>query len=212
MVHREHGVGIIQVFRLEKGISRQRTAEIHPLRPHFVEYRNDGVDLFGTHVPAFAGVRIQATDQHMRLRDPKFCLQIVMQNPDDLAQEFRRDRIRNRFDRQMGGHQRNAHFFRRQHHHHFRTVRALFKELRMTGKRYTRFVDDAFVDGAGNQGGKFALQATVAGARKGFNDIMAVFRAELARNDRRTKGNRKKGEGTGLLQCRLLTFNVRDER
>ena len=189
MVHREHGVGIIQVFRLEKGIRRQRPAEVHPLRPHFVEHRNNGVDLFGPHVPAFSGVRIQAADQHVRLRDPKFCLQIVMQNPDDLAQEFRGDRVRNGFDRQMGGHQRNAHLLRRQHHHHFRAVRALFEEFRMPGKGYTRFVDDAFVDGAGDQSGKFALQATVAGARKGFNDIVTVFRAELARDDRRTKGN-----------------------
>jgi hypothetical protein len=68
------------------------------------------------------------------------------------------------------------------------------------------------VHGAGDQGGKFALQATVAGARQRFDDIVAVFRAELAGNDRRTKGNRKKGERTGLLRCRLLTFNVRDER
>ena len=163
-------------------------------------------------MPAFTGVRIQAADQNVRLLDAEFGLQIMMQDPDDLPQQFRGNGIRNGPDGQMGCDKRNTHCLRCQHHDDFRAVRALFKKLRMPGKGNTRFVNDAFVDRAGNQGGKFTLQTTVAGARKRFNDIVAVFRAELARNNRRTQGNRKERERTGLLWCRLLTFNVGDER
>ena len=212
MVHREHGVGIIQVFGLEKGVRRQWPAEIHPFFPHFVEHRNDGVDLFGAHVSAFARMRIQATNQHMRLRDAEFRLQIVMQNPDDLAQEFRGDGIRNGFDGQMGCHQRDTHLFRCQHHHHFRTVRTFFKELGVSGKGDPRVVDNAFMHRTGDQRRELAVQAAVAGARQRLDNVAPVFSAELTGDDRGAKRNRQKREGARLLRNGLLAFNIREER
>ena len=212
MVHREDGVGIIQVFRLKKRVRRERPAKIHPFSAHFFKHRNNGVDLFGAHVSTFSRMRIQAANQNVWLFDAEFGLQVMMQDPDDLPQQCRGDGIRNGLNRQMGGHERNAHCLRRQHHHYFRAVRALFKEFRVPGKGDTRFVDDALVHGAGDQGSKFTLQATVAGAREGFHDVVAVFRAELAWNYRCTKRDRKNRERTGLLWCWLSAFNVRNKR
>ncbi|CCK00989.1 hypothetical protein BN129_4426 [Cronobacter sakazakii 701] len=39
---------------------------------------------------AFARVRVQTTDQHVRVRDTKFALQVVVQRREDMAQEIRR--------------------------------------------------------------------------------------------------------------------------
>ena len=175
MVHREYGIGFIQVFGLEKGVGRQWPAEVHPLRPHLLKHRNDGVDLFSAHMSALTRVRIQAANQHMRLRNTEFGLQIVMQNANDLTQEFRRNGIRNGFDRQVRCYQRNAHCFGCQHHHHFRAVRTLFEKFGMPGKRNARVVDYAFMHRTGDRGCKFALKATVTGARQRLDNVVAVF-------------------------------------
>ena len=112
----------------------------------------------------------------------------------------------------MSCYQSHPHRFRRQHHHYFRAVRSLFKKLGMSGERNTGFVNHPFVDRACNQGSKFPLYATIAGARQGFDNIVAVFSAELTRNNRSTKRDGKKRERSGLLRCRLLAFNVGDKR
>ncbi len=46
VVHRQHRVGVIEIFRLKQGIGRQRPVEFHPLRPQLIEHRNNGVYLF----------------------------------------------------------------------------------------------------------------------------------------------------------------------
>ncbi|MNL52395.1 hypothetical protein D3C87_1755660 [compost metagenome] len=86
MVHREHRIRVIEIFSLEKSIGGQRSAEIHPFGAHFFQDRNDGVDLFRAHMPAFACMRIQPADQHVWRFDAKFGLQVVMQNGDDFTQ------------------------------------------------------------------------------------------------------------------------------
>ena len=93
MVHRQHGVGVIEIFRLKQGIGRQRPVKFHPLRPQLVEHRNNSVYLFRTHMTAFARVRIQSADQNARFGNTKFGPQIVMQNSNHFVQKRRGDSI-----------------------------------------------------------------------------------------------------------------------
>ncbi|MNZ65562.1 hypothetical protein D3C78_837590 [compost metagenome] len=86
MVHREHSIRTIKIFRLKKGIRWQRPAQIHPFRAHLIQHRNDRIDLFRTHMPAFTRMWIEATDQYVRIRNTKFGAQIVMQNRNDFTQ------------------------------------------------------------------------------------------------------------------------------
>jgi hypothetical protein len=46
---------------------------------------------------AFAGVRVQAANQHVRVADTKFGAQIVIQDGDDFPQQLGRNRIAYRF-------------------------------------------------------------------------------------------------------------------
>ncbi|MNT12483.1 hypothetical protein D3C72_1474100 [compost metagenome] len=192
MVHREHSIRTIKIFSLEKGISRQRPAEIHPFGAHLFQHRNDGFDLFRAHMPAFTRVGIQPADQNMRRFDTEFGLQIVMQYGDDVAQQSRRDRLCNGFQRQMGRHQRDAQFLRRQHHDHVVAVGARFKEFRVASKRHTRIVNHALMYRTGNQRGKFTAQATITGARQRIDNVVPVFGVEQAWLRRGTKSNREK--------------------
>ena len=150
MVHREYCIGMVKVFGLEKGVSWQRTAEVHPLRAHLFQHRNDGVYLFRSHMTAFASMRVKPANQHVRLGNTKFRAQVVIENRDDLAQQVGRYRLADGFQRQMGRHQRHPQLLGRQHHHHFAGLRALFEELGMTGEGDAGVVDVAFVHRAGH--------------------------------------------------------------
>ena len=54
----------------------------------FIECRRDGLDLFPTHVTAFAGMRVKTTDINMRFGNRKLLLQITMQNRNHFMQTF----------------------------------------------------------------------------------------------------------------------------
>ena len=100
----------------------------------------------------------------------------------------------------MSGHQRHAQRFGRQHHHHFTGLRALFKELGMTGKGDPRIVNNALVHRPGNQRGEFAVQAAIAGAGQRFHHVAAVADVEHARFNRRVERDGEKGQGACTLR------------
>ena len=191
---------MVEIFRLKQGICRQRAAEIHPLRAHLFQHRNNGINLFRAHMAAFARVRVQAANQHVRVIDAKFGAQIVMQNGDDFPQQLGGNRIAYCFKRQVSGHQRHAQRFGRQHHHHFTGLRALFKELGMTGEGDPRIVDNALVHRPGNQRGEFAVQTAITGAGQRFHHIAAVADVEHAWLNRRIESDGKKRQGACALR------------
>ena len=100
----------------------------------------------------------------------------------------------------MSGHQRHAQRFRRQHHHHFTGLRALFKELGMTGKCDPRIVNNALVHRTGNQRGELAVQATIAGAGQRVHYVAAVADVEHARFNRCVERDVEKRQGACALR------------
>ena len=189
MVHCEHGIGMVKILRLEKGIGRQRPAQIHPFCTQLFQHRNNGVYLFRTHMPTFPRMWVQAADQHVRFGKTKLVLQVVVQDGDNLPQQVRRDGIAHRFQRQVGRCQRDAQLLGCQHHHHFRCASALFKELGVPGKGDAGIINDAFVDRAGDQCGKLTVQAAIAGAGERFNNIATVLNVERSRRNLGMQGD-----------------------
>jgi hypothetical protein len=153
-------------------------------------------------VPAFAGVRVQAADQHVRLGMPNLVLQIVMQNPDDLAQQFRGDRI----GMALSGRWVVTSATRSSSVASIITTFWLCERSSKNSvcpvKAIPASLMTPFVHRAGNQRGKFAAQATVAGARQRFNHVGRFVRS--ARRSAGVQRDGKKREGTGLLRCGLL--------
>ena len=61
-------------------------------------------------MPTFAGVRVQTADQHVRPGDAKFMAQIVVQNRYHFHGANWRNRVADRFQRQVRGCRGDAQF------------------------------------------------------------------------------------------------------
>ncbi|MCY1229364.1 hypothetical protein D9M72_417280 [compost metagenome] len=152
MVHRQHAVGIAQVARLEQRVGRERAARIDAGILGLRQRGHDHVDLFAAHVPAFAGMGVQARDQDARARDAKVAAQVGIDDGQCLQQQRDGKRIRHRAQRQVGGRQRHAQhgvvvrgLRAGQHHHHARHAGAVGQVFGVAGKRHAGVVDGALL-------------------------------------------------------------------
>ena len=86
MVHREHGVGALEMMRCEQGIGGQRTDQRHALGTQALQAGDDHVDLFAAQVASFARVRVQPRDQDPRVADAEISAQVAVQDAQHLFQ------------------------------------------------------------------------------------------------------------------------------
>ncbi|MNS97900.1 hypothetical protein D3C72_1322490 [compost metagenome] len=200
MVHRQHAVGIAQVARLEQRVGRERAARIDAGILGLRQRGHDHVDLFAAHVPAFAGMGVQARDQDARARDAKVAAQVGIDDGQCLQQQRDGKRIRHRAQRQVGGGQRHAQhgavvrgLRAGQHHHHARHAGAVGQVFGMAGEGDAGVVDGALLhrrrDHCGIPGRGLAARAAAAdGGIEQLQHIGAVARIEppgLARDRQR---------------------------
>ena len=87
----------------------------------------------------------------------------------------------------MRGHQRYTQAARREHHDDLFGVGQLGQKLGVPGEGDTALIDYALVHGSGNHPSKMPVQAALAGAGQGVQDIGGIGCVELARDDRCTQ-------------------------
>ncbi|MNN40616.1 hypothetical protein D3C81_1546970 [compost metagenome] len=87
---------MLQILGLEQGVCRQWADQSDTFSTQLVERRDDGIYLFTSHMAAFPGMRVQATDVDLRLGEAKFGFQVVVENADDFMQALPGDSARHR--------------------------------------------------------------------------------------------------------------------
>ncbi len=84
MVHGEYRVGLVEIFRYEQRIRRQRSGELHALGAQSRQDRLDDVFFFATEMPVFAGMWIQAAYENARRGNAKTGAQIMVHYAQDV--------------------------------------------------------------------------------------------------------------------------------
>ena len=189
VVHGQHAIGVGQVFVLEQGVGRVRSARIDAARLRRGDCRGDHIDFFASQVTALARMRIQAGHQDARRGDAEFPLQVRLNDIEGDGQAVQGDGSGHVLQGQMRGGQRHAQGrfamarFAGQHHHHLRCVGFFCQVFRMAGKGHAGVVDRALLQGRRDHGAKPAGGDTFHGRVQGRQHGAPVFLVEYARND-----------------------------
>ena len=138
VVHREHRIGFAQALGIEKRVGGQRPDDVVARGAQRVEHRRDDFDFLAAEMAGFAGVRIQARDEHARPRDAEARDQVAAQDLERLGEAFARDRRRHVAQREVRRRERDAHAAADQHHDDARRAGALGEELGVAGERQCR--------------------------------------------------------------------------
>src|SRR5690606_6868524 len=144
VVHREDCIELRGMGGHERGIGRQRTDRVDARGLQFRDGRNDRVDFLATEMAALARVRIEAEYRDARAFDAEARVQVAFDDTHVADDARLRDRGGNPRERQMRRRERDAQAFGNQHHDDV-AVRARSEELRMTGERHARVIDDRLV-------------------------------------------------------------------
>ena len=86
MVHRQHRVAMLQVLGSEEGVGRQRADQVKTFATQALEAGFDHLDLFPAQVTAFAGVRVESADQDARMGDAELVAQVGVEDARDPGQ------------------------------------------------------------------------------------------------------------------------------
>ena len=83
VIHGKDGIGIFEQKRLEHGIGRIRAACVYAFGLQGMKRRNNGVDFFVSQMAAFAGVRIETSNEDDRIGYAELMAQVVFKNADN---------------------------------------------------------------------------------------------------------------------------------
>ena len=107
MVHGQHRIAVLEVLGGEQGVGGQRADQVQTVAAQACQARLDDVDFLAAHVPAFAGMGVEAADQDARRGNAELVDQVGMQDAGDPLQALRRDGVGDIAQGQVGGHQCN---------------------------------------------------------------------------------------------------------
>ena len=180
VVHGQHRIAVFQVLGGEQGVGGQRADQVQAVVTQARQARLDDVDFLAAHVPAFAGMGVEAADQDARRGNAELVDQVGMQDAGDPLQALRRDGVGDIAQGQVGGHQRNTQAMGGEHHHHLFGVGQLGQVFGVAREGDASLVDHAFVYGRCDHPGKVAVDAAGTCAVQGFQYISGVGRVQLA--------------------------------
>lgn len=172
----------------EQGVGRQRADQVEAFATQALEAGFDHLDLFPAQVTAFAGVRVESADQDARMGDAELVAQVGVEDARDPGQALVANGVGDLAQRQVGGRQGNAQASSGQHHHHLGGVGEVGEEFGMAGKGDAGFVDHALVHRCGDHPGEVPVEAALAGAGQGFQDVGGVGSVQLPGPDRGGQG------------------------
>lgn len=121
-------------------------------------------------------MRIQSQDLDAGVAQAEALLQVVMQDFQDSLQPLPGQGSRYCMQRNVRSRQGDSQFTVGEQHHGLRHL-TLFREiLGVTAEWKSGFIDDAFLDRAGDHGGEFIIQAAFTGALQRRQNIFGVGR------------------------------------
>ena len=197
VIHGQHGIGALQHKGLEKRVGRIRAVDIHAAGAQCFQRGDDDVDFFMPQMAAFAGMRVEAGNEDIRVFHAEFAAQILRENGGHRFNQRPVDGGGNVFKRQVGGGQRHAQAAAGEHHHHLAGAAFFGQVFGVAGKRNAGIVENAFVQRRGHQRGKFARLHALIGAVEQLQHIRRVFCAQAAGFARRAQGNMQHFEHAG---------------
>ena len=80
MIHRQHHIGVVEVFFGKQGIGGQWTDDIEPLLSLHRQHRFDNFDFFPPNVTRFSGVGIEPTNQDSWFLQTKLQFKVLVKN------------------------------------------------------------------------------------------------------------------------------------
>src|SRR4051812_20401502 len=195
VVHRQHGVGVLEALRHEQGVGRNRSGGVYAGR---LDRRCDDVLVLPAEVAGFSAVRVEPCHEDAGLPDPESRAQVRIDHLERFDDEVARDRSRDFRKRKVRRGEGDAQAAAYEHHHDVVSVGLLCKKLGVPGKGNPSVVDHALLHRRGYH--RLVLARKAAGERtlEDREHVTAVARIELARSARSSEGNvldlRKTGE------------------
>ena len=152
MVHRQHGVKLAVHARAEEAVCRIGAHDVEPFGLHRLHGRSDRDLLLGANRTPVASVRVEPKYGDARAVDAEVPLEGLVEEPDFILQDGRRDGIRDVFERYVVGSQCDAQVIVANHEHEATSAaELLLQKLGVPGIAKARLLHGRLVYGGGDE-------------------------------------------------------------
>ena len=209
VIHGQHGIGALQHKGLKERVGRIGAVDIHAAGAQCFQRGDNDVDFFMPQMAAFAGVRVEAGNEDIRVFHAEFAAQILRQNGGHRFNQRPVDGGGDVFKRQMGGGQSHAQAAAGQHHHHLTGAAFFGQVFGVAGKGDAGIVENAFIQRRSHQRGKFARVHALIGAVEQLQHIRRIFYAQTAGFAGRGQGDVQHFQHAGgRCVCRIIILQL----